>query len=298
MAREPDWSLYRTFLAVLQTGSLSSAARSLGSTQPTVGRQIETLEAALGRPLFIRSPRGLVPTDTALSLRPEAQAMALAAAALLRAASGSSEEVSGTVRISASEVVGVEVLPPILTGLRERYPALVIELTLSNALDDLLRHETDIAVRMVEPSQDALVARRVGTIRLGFHAHRRYLDRRGTPQAVEDLQAHDLIGFDRETPFIRGMLARLGGLSAASFALRSDSDLAQLAAIRAGFGIGACQVPLARRDPSLVPVLPHAFDLILPAWVVMHEDLRSCPRCRATFDGLVEGLSRYIAETD
>lgn len=290
---EPDWTLYRTLLAVLADGSLSGAARTLGLTQPTVARHIDALEEALGTDLFIRSQRGLAPTDAALALKPHAELMASTAASLLRAAADNRETVRGTVRISASEVMGVEVLPPILSALRQAHPELTVELVLSNALDDLLRREADIAVQMVEPTQTALVAQRVGAIPLGLHAHRRYLERRGTPAGLDELAGHDLIGFDRETPALRAMLKGFPTLDRTRFALRADSDLAQLAAIRAGFGIGVCQAPLARRDPALVPVLPKQFALELQTWIAMHEDLRSSPRCRAAFDALAAGVGAY-----
>lgn len=293
MSQEPAWDLYRTFLAVLREGSLSAAARSLGLTQPTVSRHLEALEDAVRLRLFVRSQRGLTPTEAALELEPYADTIASAAAAMLRVATGHGAVVGGTVRISASEVVGVEVLPPILTALRERHPHLTIELVLSNTVEDLLRRDADIAVRMVEPAQDALVAKHVGIIALGFHAHRRYLDRRGMPATLGDLVQHDVIGFDRETPAIRAMLKRVRGVDRSAFALRADSDLAQLAMLRAGFGIGVCQVPVAARDPDLVRVLADAFVLNLPTWVVMHEDLRSSPRCHTVFNALVDGLAAH-----
>jgi len=292
-ATQPSWDLYRTFLAVLDEGSLSGAARVLALTQPTVARHLETLEAALGFELFVRSQRGLSPTEAALELKPYAQTLAATAAAMLRTASGHGAAVKGSVRIAASEVVGVEVLPPILTALREAHPALVIELVVSNAIENLLRRDADIAVRMVEPVQEALVVKRVGAITLGLHAHRRYLDRHGVPESLAALREHSVIGFDRETPAIRAMLQRVPHIDTTRFALRADSDLAQLAAIRAGFGIGLCQAALARRDPNLAPVLPDAFAVPLATWVVMHENLRSTPRYRAVFDALDDGLRQY-----
>ena len=115
MSIDPDWALYRTLLSVLDEGSLSAAARALGLAQPTVARHIDAPEAALGVDLFIRSQRGLEPTDLAYSLHAQARIMATTAAALLRTASGTTGEIAGTVRITASDVVGVEHLPAILT---------------------------------------------------------------------------------------------------------------------------------------------------------------------------------------
>lgn len=294
---EPDWNLYRSFIAVLREGSLSAAARVLGSTQPTIGRHVETLEQALGLTLFTRSGNGLMQTAAARALRPHAEALAANTAALLRAASGQACGTGGTVRVTASEVVGAEVLPPILARLRQDNPELVVELVLSNQIEDLLHRDADIAVRMVRPTQEALLVRRLGQIELGLHAQRAYLDRCSTPVIPDDLRAHALIGFDHETAFIRGLRAQAAGLSRSMFSLRTDSDLAQLAAIRAGFGIGICQVNLARRDPGLVRLLPDAFSIKLETWMAKHEDLRASRSCRVTFDALAVGLASYISST-
>ncbi len=295
---EPGWELYRSFLAVVEEGSLSAAARALGVAQPTVGRHVDALERALGSVLFTRSQQGFAATDAARALQPYASALRSTAAALLRAAASQSDgdgAVKGTVRISTSEVVGVEVLPPILERLRRRHPALAIELSLSNTLSDLLHSDADIAVRMVRPTQDALIARRVGTIELGLHARRSYLAQHGTPADWEALTRHATIGFDREMPYMRALRTRYPALRRSAFSLRSDSDIAQLAMLRAGLGIGICHVPLARADRRLARVLPDLLSVELDTWVAMHEDLRDSARCKAVFDELVDGLTSYVA---
>jgi DNA-binding transcriptional LysR family regulator len=291
MNSDIDWDWYRTFQAVLREGSLSGAARALALTQPSVARHIDALESAIGTSLFVRTPRGLSPTDRAIELKPYADLLASTAAALRRTAQGGADEVRGTVRIAASDVVGTEHLPAILARLRQRHPALTIELSLSNALDDLLQRRADIAIRMVRPDQQALVAKRVGVIGVGLHARRDYLERRGVPDSLAALAGHDLIGHDTETPAIRAVAARYPALRRDAYALRVDSDVAQLAAIRAGFGIGFCQIAIAAADPALVRVLPDAFALDLETWVAMHEDLRSSARCRAVFDALVAEMT-------
>jgi DNA-binding transcriptional LysR family regulator len=291
MNSEPDWNLYRTFLVVLQEGSLSGAARRLDLTQPTVTRHIDALEKSTGVDLFLRTQRGLTPTDMALKLVPHAETLAATAAALMRVASDRTGEVRGTVRVSASEIVSVEHLPRILAGLRRQYPRLVIELVLSNAVDDLLRREADIAVRMTEPVQDVLLARRLPSIELGLYAHRDYLAQGRVPTSMASIADHDLIGFDHEIPRLRAFVQRFPALNRSGFALRTDSDIAQLAAIRAGFGIGICQVAVASRDPDLVRVLPDLVSVKLGLWIVMHEDLKTSARCKAVFDALVDGLS-------
>jgi len=294
MADAIGWELYRSFLGVLEQGSLSAAARALGLAQPTIGRHVHALEQALGVSLFTRSQSGLLPTDAALELRGHAETMRSAAAALRRTAEGHGAGIRGTVRLSASEVVGAEILPSVLATLRRAHPELRIELVLSNRVQDLLKREADIAVRMTAPKQGALIARRVGSVALGLHAHRDYLALHGTPKTLADLARHALIGFDEETPFLRAARKALPIWNREAFALRSNSDLAQLALIRAGCGIGVCQVEVARRDEALVRVLPRQMAIGLDTWITMHEDLRHNPRCRVVFDALVAGLRPYV----
>lgn len=291
-----SWDHFRSFLAVLDEGSLSAAARTLGLTQPTVGRHIEALEAMFGTSLFLRVPQGLLPTDTALAMRAQAETMAASSATLARIASSGHHAAQGTVRISASEIVAIEILPPILAALQESHPNLEIELSLSDKVEDLLRHQADIAVRMVAPQQGNLLSQRIGAIRLGFHAHTRYLAKHGAPKTLEDLHQHRLIGFDRHLAYIRDILKARPDLARISFAFRCDSNAAQFAAIRAGAGIGMCQTTLAKRHDDLVEVLPNQLNVDLDTYVVMHEDLKHSPRCRVAFDAIVNGLKAYQAE--
>jgi DNA-binding transcriptional LysR family regulator len=294
---EPNWDLYRSFLAVLREGSLSGAARALGLTQPTVGRHIDALELALGLSLFTRSQSGFIATDAAIALQGHAETLASASSALLRAASGmgrgGDQRIEGTVRITASEVVSVEVLPAILARLRASHPGIAIELDVSNRIENLLRRDADIAVRMHRPEQDVLIARRIGNIDLGLHARKDYLERHGTPRTWEEMTLHTLIGIDRETAFTRKLQPLMGGLSASAYALRSDSDLVHLASIRAGLGIGICQVQLARRDPQLVRVAADLLTIHLDTWLAMHENLRGNPACAAVYAALGDALTEY-----
>ena len=287
----PDWENQRAFLAVLRHGSLSAAARALDVAQPTVRHRLAALERSVGTALFTRSPSGLAPTEAARQLGPHVEAMA--AAAFGRAASADAGTASGTVRITASEVIGAEVLPPLLASLQCDHPGLAVELHLSNRTEDLLAQKADIAVRMVQPSQAALVVRRVGSVQLGLFATAEYLARHGTPGTLTDLARFGMIGPDREHQDLRAF--RNAGLDPErlTWVLRTDSHLAHLPAIRAGIGIGACQVAIARRHPELVRVVP-AFAPGLETWIAMHEDLRLVARVRVTFDHLAAALRDYV----
>jgi DNA-binding transcriptional LysR family regulator len=290
-----SWDFYRSFQAVMVHGSLSGAARALGLTQPTLGRHIEALERELGLPLFTRSPQGLMPTQAASDLLPHVAAMALSAQALIRQANVDAAEARGIVRLTVSEVMGGEVMPAILTEFSRLYPDIEIELVLSNQLDDLLRREADMAVRMVRPEQAALIAKRAGSLSVGFFAHRDYLSARGMPQKLEDLQGHHMVGYDRD-PAMPAIFKRLGiPYDRSIIQLRTDSDLASLAAIRVGFGVGGFEWSLAQRSPELIPVLPQLVLAEFEVWVVMHEDLRAARRMRLLFDFLYDHLVKHVA---
>jgi DNA-binding transcriptional LysR family regulator len=291
---EPGWELYRTFLEVVRDGSLSGAARKLALTQPTVGRHIDALEASLGLSLFSRSPKGLKATPAALELVSHAESMAAASAALRRTASGGAKADSGTVRVTASEMIGCEVLPPLLASFRESHPGITLELALNNRNEDLLRRDADIAVRMVRPRQKSLVARRIGKSAIGFYAHRNYAKKYGLPKQIAELEKHCLIGFDRDALALRSLGKLPRPVTRENFGFRCDSDLAQFAALKAGVGIGGCQHNIARRFPELVPVLAKVIRFELEVWVAMHEDMRSTGRVRLLFDHIAAGLSAFV----
>lgn len=295
MKKDIGWELYRSFLSVMQEGSLSAASRALGSTQPTIGRHISELERALNLTLFIRNQGGLTPTEAANALLLPASEMAGIAAAMERVARSQGDGVQGTVRITTSDVIAIEVLPRIFSEIADKFPQVNIELVLSDKVQDLLNREADIAIRLFRPTQTQLIARRIGHIDVGFFAHKRYLEKQGMPTTLADLEEHRLIGFDRLADYIRTVAKTLPfPVDKNNFCFRTDSNVAQLALIRAGVGIGVCQVNLAKQDDSLVRLLADDFCVEMDTWVTMHEDLRKSPACKAVFDQLVMGLLSYL----
>ncbi|MBX3485904.1 LysR family transcriptional regulator [Phenylobacterium sp.] len=290
-----DWDLLQSLHAVLEAGSFSAAARIRRLTQPTLGRHIDQLERQLGAPLFLRSPRGLVATDLALAFRPHLADMSAAAEAAARDATGVASGEGGVVRVAASDVIGIEVLPAMLTRFRAAHPGIDVELVLSNKNEDLTRRDADVAVRMSRPTQNSLVAKKVGDLTIGFYATPEYLERKGTPTDFDELEGHSLIGFDRDFPAMVGDLSVGRPITRDIFALRTDNDVAQLAALKAGFGIGACQKQIGRRF-GLTPVMADLFSFKLDIWICMHETLRGSPRMRLMFDHLAKELAEYAAE--
>jgi len=289
-----DWSLVRTFLAVLEQGSLLGAARQLKSSQPTIGRHVAQLESQLGLVLFDRTGRGLVPTEAALRLADAARAMQSGADQLARSVAGSDRSTAGTVRISASQPIACFVLPPLLAQMRVALPEVQVELVASNSVSNLLRREADIAVRMVQPEQTTVVARRVGKVILRACAHQDYLRRRGVPRHPSDLLAHDLIGGDRDDATLRGFAAQGLAVERKDFAFRTDDLIVVWQAVRAGLGIGFVSEHQLRLDPSVIALLPKVKIEPLPVWLAVHKEIRTSQRIRAVYDFLSDALPRAI----
>ena len=290
MKQEFDWTLIRSFLAALDHGSLLGAARALKASQPTIGRHIAELESQLGVVLFERTGRGLLPSDAALRLAEPARAMETAALKLARTATVGQSAASGSVRITASQPVACVLLPTVLARMRLALPEVQVDLVASNGVSNLLRREADIALRMVQPDQATLIARRIGKVTLGAYAHRDYLRRRGTPRQPEDLLSHALIGHDQVSDIVDGFAAMGYAVQRESFATRTDDLIAYQELVRAGLGIGFLANYVARADPDLVGVLPMLKLPVLPIWLVVHREIRTSQRIRQVFDFLVNAI--------
>jgi len=286
----PDWTLLRSFLAVAETGSLSAAARALGLSQPTLGRHIAELEAALNTPLFTRAPRGLEPTEAATAMIPAARQMRDAAARLTLLAAGHEGALAGTVRLTASRIVAYHLLPPILADLRQKEPGIEVELVPSDSSENLLFREADIALRMYRPTQLDVVTRHLGDLKMAVYAAKTYLDRVGRPQTPEDLLALEFIGFDRSDLVLR-MMATMGIIrKREDFPIRCDDQVVYWALVRAGCGIGAAQTIFADADPLVERCAPFLDLPALPVWLTAPQALRQNPRIRRVMDHLANAF--------
>ena len=294
MNREFDWSLIRSFLAALDAGSLMGGARALHTSQPTLGRHIAELESQLGLTLFERTGRGLIATASALQLEASARAMESGALQVSRSVSGAQVRASGTVRITASQPVACYLMPRILADMRGALPDIQVELESSNVVSNLLRREADIAVRMARPDQSTLVAKKLGTVKVGAYASRDYLQKSGTPRQPLDLLNHVLIGYDKIDDTVRGFRAHGQTVTRETFAIRSDDLIVHWQAIRAGLGIGFVAEYLARTDGHVQRVLPALKLPELPMWLAVHREIRTSARIRAVFDFLAKALPGVI----
>lgn len=291
-SRNFNWNLIKSFLLVVDAGSLSAASKSSGISQPTLSRHMDELEASLGVVLFVRGRRGALPTDAAIAIMDHAREIHSATRALSLSATGKSEELRGTVRITASQMVASYILPEIIAALMDVSPEVEIELVATDEVESLSEREADIAVRMVRPQQPNLVARKVNEIMLGSYAHKSYINRYGSLEKATELLHHRVIGYDKDHRIISAMNAMGIAVDRSNFRLRSDDQIACWHALCAGIGVGFAPNYLARKNPDLIAVGKEFPIPTLPVWLVTHREIKTSRRIRMVFDFLVEELGR------
>lgn len=290
-----DWAQVQAFLAVAETGSLSAGARRLGVSQPTLGRHVRALEESLKIELFRRQPKGLTLTDLGEALLPAACAMRDAAHQITLAAAGTVTALEGTVRLSASVHVAHSLLPNLIADLRAQEPGIQIELVASDTTDNLLFQEADIALRMFQPEQQELIARKVGDVEMGIYAARSYLDRVGMPADLPALLTLDKVGYDTDERILSGMQERGIPISRNDFGVRCDLNSVYWELVRAGCGIGFGPITAARGDDTVVRLLSEIPVDALPIWLVSHARMRHVPRIRRVWDHLSATLPPLLS---
>ena len=292
-----DWNQVRAFLATAEEGTFSAAARVLKTTQPTVGRQITELEDRLGVTLLERSVKGPRLTEAGETLVHHVRAMGDAATMISMAAIGQSTEVSGKVRITASDMLAVGLIPRILAPLRQKVPGIRPELLPSNEIKDLLQREADIAVRHVRPEQPELIARRVGDLPTALYGSRAYFEEMGRPKTPRDAADHAFVGI----PSGDGMLSALRNLgiplTQESFVVTSDSGAVISGCLKAGYGLALLPTALCDPEPDLECVLPDIPTPRIPIWLVTHRELQTSKRIRVVFDQLAHGLGQTAVQS-
>ncbi|MEM8800481.1 MAG: LysR family transcriptional regulator [Pseudomonadota bacterium] len=287
MSAAPEWSDVRIFLAAARAGTLSDAAKSLKLSQPTLSRRLDQLEESLSTQLFIRGRRGLTLTNAGEAALTSAETMERGAADFARLSTGQDPSLTGTVRISVLESLGGRWLVDHLRQFHKCYPEIKLEISVSYGLADLVRREADIAIRMVRPMQNDLIARKVGTFDFGIYASPTYLEAHGTPKTMSELDNHDFVF--PEGPIYDAICKAWPAIIRYEprAVFRSNHLRALISATASGFGIGLHSAISAQDFPSLVRLLPETTDLSAPMWLISHPDVRRSARIRAAYDGLV-----------
>ena len=285
-----DWNRARAFLVTAEEGSLSAAARALGMSQPTLGRQVSALEQELGVLLFERVGHNLILTPSGLALLEHVRAMGDAANQVSLFASGHTQNAEGNVCISASEVYAAFILPPIIATLRQKEPHIQVEIITTNQVSDLKRREADIALRNFQPTQPDLIAKKIKDVSARFYAAASYLNRVGPPRSVQELAQLDFIAFDNPSLLINRLKDIGLNLGAENFPLLTESYITQWALVKQGLGIGIMPEEIGDAEPLVQQALPGLPPITFPIWLTTHRELRTSRRVKIVYDLLAEAL--------
>lgn len=286
-----DWNRARAFLVTAEEGSLSAAARALGMSQPTLGRQVEALQEEIGVILFERTGRGLVLTPSGLDLLDHVRAMGEAANRLSLTASGRSQELAGVITIGAGEAYAAHLLPPIVERLRRKHPGILVEIVATGQISDLKRREADIAIRNVEPQDPDLIARRLGDGEGRLYATPAYLASIGNPRTPAGFRDAAFISFADTGSMIDVLAAQGFSLRRENCRVACENHLVQWEFVKAGHGIGVMAALVGDAEPRVTRVLPELEPIRFPVWLVAHRELAMSRRVRVVFDLLAEMLA-------
>lgn len=287
-----DWNQVRAFWATAECGSLSAAARRLGQSQPTLSRQVAALEQTLNVALFERVGRGFTLTPSGADLLEQANIMGEAADKLSLSAIGKSESLEGTVCLSATEIMSVFLLPPILKRLRQALPKLRIQLIASNKSSNLSLREADIAIRYYRPTEPDYYIRKLATQHYGLYASHDYCDTVGPFTSPNDLRRADFLGFNDSDEYLK-LLNEYGyPVTDGNFPMIVEHSLAQWEMVKQGLGIGAMQQDVGDLEPKVTRVLPHHSLPNSEVWLVAHRELKTNKRIGAVFNFLVDAFTQ------
>ena len=289
-----DWNQARAFLATVEEGSLSAAARQLGLTQPTLGRQVAALEAALGIILFERIGKSLSLTPSGLELLDHVRAMYDAANRVSLTASGQSQSIEGRVRITASDVMSAHILPAAIEKLHTLAPLMEIDLDAANNIQNLQLREADIAIRHIRPDQPDLIAKLICDGAAYFYASDSYLANHGHPTSKQDLSNHEFIGFNDNERLVDGLNAVGIPLKTNNFRVGSASGLVAWELARRGLGIIIMSAKVGEAANDMQRLLPDMEPLLYPIWLITHRELHTSRRIRLVFDVLADFLSKQM----
>lgn len=292
-----DWDDLRFFNAIATAGSVAKAAHTLRVAQPTVTRRVRDLEKKLGVRLFNRLTSGYRMTDAGVRVFSRSAEVVRIMQAIVDEVAGEEVEIAGSVRITASEGIGAVWLAPRLGELRAKHPALFIDLELTTMTRDVSAGHADIALRLGEPGDGALVGRRIATIPFRLYGSHQYVAAHGMPRDMEDLRRHAIIessGRLEHVPQAR-LLREIADGAITIAAL--DNILAQAALAKSGAGIVGLPCYLGKCDKDLTPILENDFHLEMPVWLLTRPDLRNTARVRAVLDFIVSEATRTLPQT-
>lgn len=287
-----DWNHARAFLVTAEEGSLTAAAEALGTTQPTLGRQVSALEDELGVTLFDRVAGKLRLTPAGMELLNHVQAMADAAGHISRSAEGRSTEVQGIVSISASEVYCAHLLPPVISSIRRLAPGITVNVIADNNASDLTRREADIAIRNFRPTEPDLIARKLRDDSGYLYATPEYLRSIDHPESPASFAKASFIAFAETQRLTEWLTASGIPVTIDNFPIISRNYLVHWELVKAGLGIGIMPQAVGDAEPAVIRACTALEPFEFPVWLVSHRELKTSQRVRVVYDLIADALSR------
>lgn len=286
------WDDIRLFLAVLRGGGMRTASQELGVNASTVSRRLASLEAALGAKLFERHPTGLKLTLAGEEAARFGAHLEEEVRELQVRVASCDQDLTGVVRLTCAEVIAQLVARMTREFLAE-YPAIQAELTMSDSMMSVERHEVDVAIRVADSPPENLVGRRVGRSAVGLYASSSYVHERGSdPEAAGHVFVEWPRGLDHK-PAFQWLNKNFGERSVA---VRTNSAGAVLSCCRAGLGIAPLGLAQAAADPGLILLTRMPDACSTNVWLLTHRDIRETARVRAALDFFAAAFVQHAAE--
>lgn len=287
-----DWNKAKAFLVTAEKGSFSAAAKALNLTQSTLGRQVQALEDELGVVLFERVGKGIQITPMGLDLMVHVKSMAQGADKLSLAAMGQSENLEGSVTITASEANSAFLLPSVVKKIRNLAPGISIEIVAKNDSADLRKREADIAIRNFQPKQPDLIMKQVSDSLGHFYATKEFIKKHSPIETIKDLAKLDFVSVGDLSTYIGGLKAYGIILTKENFPIMTENHFVHWGLVKDGLGVGMMPDYIGDKEKSVERVLPSFKGISFSTWIVSHRELRSNRRIRFVFDQLVEYFTK------
>ncbi len=288
-----DWNDLRFLLAIAREGSTLAAAKTLNVSQPTVQRRLAALEHSIKRKLVERHPTGYRLTELGKLLFPYAEDVERSVASLRRQIASGDQDLGGTLRVTCPEGMASRLFAPLIESFRGKYPELRVDLIMTDRRLDLANGEAEVAVRIHEPGDGSLVARKIAESLWAIYASRSYVRAHGRLDSWDDLQRHAVIAFGGELADNHAGRWLKQTAPLARIAATGNSMLGMLAAVKSGAGLAPLRRLLGGSEDDLEAELGPVPELSTSVYLVMHADLRSTPRVRAFCDFIAAEVRRF-----
>ncbi len=292
-----DWDDLKVFLAVARAESLSRAGKVLRRDAATVGRRVAKLEGDLGQPLFTKSPQGYALTEAGSRLLAHAERAEQAVLSGVDELAGPSGQLSGQVRIGATDGCASYILPQVCTAIRKQHPELELQIVALPRVINLSKREADMAITVSPPQAGRFTVQKITDYHLHLAAARDYLDAAPPLQNLEDLRAHPVVGYIQDMIFYPE-LDFLTGMGIEKVALASNLVSVQLGMVRQGGGVGITHDFILPFAPNLVRVLVEELSITRSFYLIRHEGDVRVERFARVAEALTRGIRDEVARLE